>query len=995
MTDQGLSRRRFLQGTAAVVTAAATVPLGGDWFAGVAGAAPSLTFTMVRREDMLRVLVRGFNLELRTGPARLARIDTTAPAYLTYELAPQHLLEEAFSNAGGPIPVPLRSRLAGPSRLGFELPTGLNSIPYSITSILDWNGLGLIPRPALTTHPTVAPDETRTAIEAPWGILLTPSDNTMGWAHAVRPVSLLGRTELWTARLGFRFGPFVIEPPLAFPQVKAVFRTAAGATNPIGLTALNAANRNDLVTNMTAGAAAPGAVVEYLSLSSLGATMNVVGNWNGPSGLTHWRNRAAQARDSFVRVVYKGFLLPDGIPASVITDTQREFRVAPNGEIVAYLVQREYVQVRQRDVNLPFAISDPAEQRRYPFTHIRMNTLVSPEVTRAPFGTFNPNTDAFWPQAGGQDVRWSRTATDHEGRLIELSGPMVFVYGIRVGTTQEIAYEPFVMAGARIFYEAEPVARRTVDLAGQRVAFTPSTQPGDTALPTGEIRLDVFSLTGNPDTFEAADTPAWIPTVADADVRLSAVEALQGSPLATPPTIAYHPTYVANGFGPSNAGEVFGEVVSALPRPDIPPQAAGGIASPDFDVTGLSRSLGPVGGDLSKLASGAPTFDPASFFNGLLPTLFGEISLLDLLPVKPLSLPADANRLPRITTELVYPGNDRTKAPQGARTHLEWRPAAQDLPNGFLKFLGDPATSFDLDATFSVPLADPTFPKTYDVAGELRTFTVTLLGDAAPFIALTFSKARFTAKTGAKPDLDIGLDKVEFVGPLTFVNQLKDFLGSAGKGPRVDVGESGIAVDYTLQLPTIAVGVFSLQNIALSAGLTLPFDGSPAFVEFAVCSRERPFLLTMGLFGGGGFFGLALSMQGLRQVEASIEFGAAVELNLGVASGGVHIFAGIYFRMTAKPTGNEIELTGYLRAGGSLEVLGIITISVEFYLGFTYLDPGKAYGKASLTVSVEVLFFSASVELTVERKIGGGNDPSFVDNVPTQALWNTYCDAFA
>jgi hypothetical protein len=46
-------------------------------------------------------------------------------------------------------------------------------------------------------------------------------------------------------------------------------------------------------------------------------------------------------------------------------------------------------------------------------------------------------------------------------------------------------------------------------------------------------------------------------------------------------------------------------------------------------------------------------------------------------------------------------------------------------------------------------------------------------------------------------------------------------------------------------------------------------------------------------------------------------------------------------------------------------------------------------------VSVSIAFFSVSVTLTVEKTIAGGTDPTFVDNVPTQALWNTYCDAFA
>jgi len=38
-------------------------------------------------------------------------------------------------------------------------------------------------------------------------------------------------------------------------------------------------------------------------------------------------------------------------------------------------------------------------------------------------------------------------------------------------------------------------------------------------------------------------------------------------------------------------------------------------------------------------------------------------------------------------------------------------------------------------------------------------------------------------------------------------------------------------------------------------------------------------------------------------------------------------------------------------------VLGIISISMEFYLGLTYLDPARPYGTARPSRSRDVLFF--------------------------------------
>jgi hypothetical protein len=133
----------------------------------------------------------------------------------------------------------------------------------------------------------------------------------------------------------------------------------------------------------------------------------------------------------------------------------------------------------------------------------------------------------------------------------------------------------------------------------------------------------------------------------------------------------------------------------------------------------------------------------------------------------------------------------------------------------------------------------------------------------------------------------------------------------------------------------------------------------------------------------------------VRLLEAALEFGAAVSVNLGVASGGVHIMAGIYFAMGKKEGKDFSILSGYLRMGGELSVLGLISVSLEFVLSFGY-EAGKAAGRATLTVKVEVLFFSTSVSITVEKKFGGSSgDPRFFQVFETPAVWNEYASAFA
>jgi hypothetical protein len=113
--------------------------------------------------------------------------------------------------------------------------------------------------------------------------------------------------------------------------------------------------------------------------------------------------------------------------------------------------------------------------------------------------------------------------------------------------------------------------------------------------------------------------------------------------------------------------------------------------------------------------------------------------------------------------------------------------------------------------------------------------------------------------------------------------------------------------------------------------------------------------------------------------------------------------AGIYFRMEPE----RASLTGYFRLGGYVDVLGLISASLELYMDLTYIfEEGKCIGRASLTIEVHVLFFSIGVEITCERKFAGSSgDPSFAalmgpidpgaDLTTADYGWRDYCEAFA
>ena len=343
---------------------------------------------------------------------------------------------------------------------------------------------------------------------------------------------------------------------------------------------------------------------------------------------------------------------------------------------------------------------------------------------------------------------------------------------------------------------------------------------------------------------------------------------------------------------------------------------------------------------------------------------------------------------------------------------FDWNPQikAWGFTSGKPIFRPNDAHGFVIAVEARVKKSGGDSPK-ISVLCSLKHFDLILINPAA-FIELNFEKIEFKVDAAAKMNVDVLLSDIKFVGPLSFVEALKSLIPLDGFSdpPHLDITEKGIDAGFSLALPNLAVGMFSLSNLSLGAGFTVPFIGQPMSVRFNFCTREQPFNLTVTLFGGGGFFGITLDPHGVQILEAAFEFGANIEIDFGVASGGVHVMAGIYFRMEK----TAASLTGYFRLGGHVSVLCIITASLELYLELRYeFDTGKCAGKAELTIEVSVFLFSASVTITCERKFAGSNgDPSFrqiMGHMPeltladelnridlnTDYAWREYCDAFA
>jgi hypothetical protein len=978
---------------------------------------------VVRADDLLVLRLDFYNTRLKpTAGAKQIVPDGPGDSFIIVHFPPQHIAEQAFDE-GPPAevlaPPPIAARLAGESRLVFHLHPALLPLDFSLEKIL--SALGQCAQlitdevtPPLPTPPvggTARFGGVRseyTAIEAPWRLILSPHPDT-SWAHSDKAVGHGKKTELWHTRLGVKpsKGPAVDEKSSTKRTVRAVYSPDYRGSFPAPpltdtspfLSSLRRYHRDQIV-RATADREMAGnapAAVEQLMLSSLGAGIKLYGHWDTELDLLEWRQITTLGRDHFVKVALKGYLFPLGHKAVEITITERKPRMGTAGHLegkpVAYLLQRRFIVLRE-----------PVKRfthREFPFRVVEFKTLRSPNLAKTEpadiISIVSGGATSYWPRfepspGARQDVMFLLEGTDWDGRITSFSAPLIFVpFTADEGADIGKLVTAYNGAPAPPLIPEPEAPRRTVDTKGQKIAFAPSTpagpggpaKPGDTTLETDAVILAALNATG---------APHFLPAMRGARVNDQSLRQISKGVASV--LIRYDAAYLASApsdFG--NAGEVYAHI-DAPPGVKFPVEKTGGLVAPDFTPQAFSRNFGAVG-DATNFAGGS--FNPGAIFAGI--KILGGIPLDKIFKLIPFARPSQAGA--------TVPGLTTTQVGNVIRTRYVWsvtsaqlqrqtgsgRPGPDPNVDPFFNPGGD--AKFELDSVIDAPLDGS--PSRFSVSGGIEKFEIVLPSTGEPLIGALFDSIQFSAGTGKKVDVSVKFNDIVFKGPLTFVNDIREYIPLDGfvDPPYIDVNSQGISAGFTLGIPTIGVGIFTLQDISLSAGFFLPFIGGAAALRFAFCERDHPFLLTVSLFGGGGFFGLDLDTEKVTSVEASIEFGAAIALNLGVAQGKASITAGIYYQKS----GSGFNITAFFRAAGSLSVLGLITVSVELYVGLSYESDkskphgGYLYGTASVKVKIKIVFFSISVSVSIEREFAG-SDPTFAAMLDP-VDWGDYCGSFA
>ena len=910
-----------------------------------------------------------------------------------------------------------------------------------------------------------------TKIEAPYRLIISPNKYAH-WKYLSNPKqdikSISGRVALWHTQLSTRFRLNGAELDID-EGAKEYFKTIraidfkGGISDPF-LNSLSQGDRSDIV-KLTTGFQNKGEFklepveARQLMLTPLGASLDLYGKWEycpTDISLINWVHNATMARDHYVKVVNRGVLYPLGHQAVYIKITERKFHPLKAGN-TAYLRQRYFIVVIEPEKFHRNDESLAAQKYQFAFNSTRITTLITPNLSNLPKSSSVKNP--FWPEVNHKPFLFNVIGEDLSGKTSEWRMPLIFVDDTQIKNLE--IYKT-------MYYDDAPDGYRNIKLHSQTVTYAESLDNDNTTLETELLTFgavvapfvsvvtpfyelntpvitrprpvafntdfhDIFrpSPIHNNDFSDISivtpvenDTQVcknklpFSPVIEKVGIILPSIKYLLGNEQSA--SFVYAEVYKKGGpksQNPANQMDKFFEAVegggidlSFSGKGD----KAGGLISPDMRIKGLTReATGLIGGDAALQDTNS--FKAEEFFgkSDSGPKLFGIFNLFEVLEE------FDIGEAPKYITEALETVDAAQQIIKEKKVKLEWSPKLKSYPGANDPL--PPAIFEPIDENMKISVemmaqSSANEKPGIEIYSKIGKFNINIIGKEVKgqkdlhFLTLKFDKIEFKSTSSKKPEVDVVFKGIEFAGPLSFVNTLTDIIPFDGFSdpPNLDVTESGISAGYSLEIPAITVGVFSLQNLMLGANFTVPFINDPITVKFFFCERHEPFLLTVYVFGGGGFFTLTVTPKGFYILEAGFEFGLCLAMNFGVAKGSVKAMGGIYYSLvqnTNTNTENEVTLIGYFHISGKVDVLGLISASILLALDLIYETVGnKVTGEASIKIEVEVLFFSATVQVKCKKQFAGAKgDPVFAEIMnkymdeegEEHDPWREYCEAFA
>jgi hypothetical protein len=929
-------------------------------------------FRVVRAADQLDVIVELYGVRI-SGNRVTAR---DREAYIRFVFGTQHVAERHFPTTADITTDSASHIAAGPSTL---------TVPLSGSTTLSFDALisraeavGVLGRTR-----EGRPERRESALEIPAGLIISPLSETRMTARRTAR-TLAGVTEVWHARLQRPTG------------TRPVQLTAVRNLNTRDLVSRipDAADRQDLVDNTTGGTRLD---ARRLWLSSHGVTGELRGDWP-TAALVAYRHRMMTGRDLYVKTVRAGYLMPFGIPASIVAIAQREFDTDAGGGAVAAMRLRRYLVLDEGQVSIE-RTGVENKGRRIPFVSVTAtldeSVLIRLEAIRD--GGAIPGANDVVREDTRAPVMVSYTALDRDGGSVSFSLPAILL-------DREHAHNPSASAPAArlrtVMNGSGRIFQRTADLKGQSLAFATPEVSGSrsTARPTFAFEFEWRGPAAGVTTAanDAAASPAIHPAMKSATIVDNAVSAMTGS-VPDPVSVSMHPRWITGG----NASSNFDKAFLRLATPAVSAIGDGpvrGVVALDLRAEAINQTAG-LGLDLPSASS---LWDPVDAL-GAATRIIGGITLEDIVDAVVYSGAIPGVEIPGVKVEV----EENT-----ITTQVCFTPKIKSVES--VGFLTTDDTKLSVIATSVLSVNDSVEPS-FSTEVRIDDFTLRFLpGADNPLVDVHFNSVSAITSSSGSLVVKSDVSGVSLYGVLAY---LSDLLGDAGfANPTLKVGTDSLDLGVSLKLPNISLGVMTIKGIRVGFDLAIPFTGGAGELAIEVGTRKNPVTVSLLSFGGTFFMGLTFPF-GPDAGPSSIIVSASVfwelfKLDL------ILIKATVTLRVKAtwQLVGDEVTFRGSVSLEGVIQFAGLVELSLTVKATLTYTSASEQMIlKGTIVWDIDTALGGpdGTIKLgstRIDLGSGGGRPAGFGRSVVPRSLetgdvsfgdlyssttWNEYCSAFA
>jgi hypothetical protein len=312
----------------------------------------------------------------------------------------------------------------------------------------------------------------------------------------------------------------------------------------------------------------------------------------------------------------------------------------------------------------------------------------------------------------------------------------------------------------------------------------------------------------------------------------------------------------------------------------------------------------------------------------------------------------------------------RSLVPSRISVEYELDSELKPYPTSDPIFIPGEKSQLVIGASAVYDLLDASRPPLLKAECRIEAFDINLFD----IVTLIFDGARFTSGSAEGSHFDLTYKDFQLGPTAAFLQPLQALMNPGANGPFVRPlgNRPGIEVGYTLDLGIISIGAMSFANVAIRASCALPFDHTQAEFTASIGAEDRPVLLSILPYTGGGFMSLTSSAERIIGFAASFEFGGGGAFQFGPLSGQGRICTGIYLRKYDDGQGHDfVTLDGFFYAGGEAHI-ACFGVAATLVVRVGQDGGGNLAGNATFTYSFSLGITKVEFKVGVSRRIGKG-----------------------